>query len=68
MSVSEKYSFLSAADEWICDDYSLDIRYIAIPGADGPILISASVGFYPLQSKIESSFSIHTPKIWVGQI
>lgn len=68
MSVPEKYSFLSAADEWICDDYSLDIRYIAIPGTDGPILISASVGFYPLQSKIDNSFGIQTPNIWVGQI
>lgn len=68
MSESQKDAFLLAADEWICDDYSLDIRYIAIPGMDGPALISASVCLYPLQAKNNNSFNIHTPYILLGQI
>lgn len=68
MSEPQRDAFLSAAHEWICDDYSLDIRYIATPGADGPTLISAVVGLYPMQAKIDNSFRIHTPNIWVGQI
>ena len=68
MSAPQKDTFLSAADEWICDDYSLDIRYIATLGADGPTLISAAIGLYPLQAKINNSFCIHTPQIWIGQV
>lgn len=68
MSEPQKNAFLSAADEWICDDYALDIRYIATPGADGPTLINAAVGLYPMQAKIHNSFQIHTPCICVGLI
>lgn len=68
MSDLQKNAFLATAVEWICDDYALDIRYIAIPGVGGPSLINAAVGLYPMQSKVDNSFRIHTPNIWVGQI
>lgn len=68
MSEPQKDAFLSAAYEWICDDYFLDIRYIATPSADSPTLISAAIGLYPMQTKIDNSFCVHTPNIWVGQI
>lgn len=68
MSEIQKTAFLSAAHEWICDDYALDIRYIATLGPDGPTLINAVVGFYPMQAKIDNSFHIHASNIWVGLI
>mgnify|MGYP003386702723 CR=1 FL=1 len=68
MSELQKTAFLSAADEWICDDYALDIRYIATPSADGPNLINAAIGLYPMQAKIDNSFRIHAPNILAGLI
>lgn len=68
MSAQYKDTFLAASDEWICDDYALDMRYIALPHAFGPVLISAVIGFYPLQAKDDNSFRVHTAGIWAGQI
>lgn len=61
-------SLLSIADDWICDDYSLDIRYIAIPSPEGTILVGALVRIYPWRNKSDSSFHIHSDNIWVGHI
>lgn len=63
-----KRDFLSAADEWICDDYAIDIRYIARPTVDGPVIVNATIGIYPLKAQTDSSFCIHTENILARQI
>jgi hypothetical protein len=63
-----KHNFLSAIDAWLCDGYSLDIRYVARPTSDGPELISAAIAMYPLEASKNLSFSIATDNILCGQL
>lgn len=62
------HDFLSAVDEWLCDDYTLDIRYVARPTPNGLEIISALIAMNPLKASIDSSFSIATENIVAGQI
>lgn len=62
-----KTDFLSAAAAWFCDDYALDIRYIARPTQSGPVIVSATISMNPLQSAVDNSFSISTENILAGQ-
>ena len=68
MSVQQKDAFLEASDEWICDDYALDIRYVALPHVHGPVLLSAAIVLYPLKAKQDNSFQVRSASIWAGQI
>jgi hypothetical protein len=62
------HDFLSAVDEWLCDDYALDIRYVARPTPNGLEIISALIAMNPLKASIDNSFSIATENIVAGQI
>ena len=63
-----KHDFLSAVDAWLCDNYALDIRYVARPTTNGPEVISALIAMNPLKASIDNSFSIATENILAGQI
>lgn len=63
-----KNNFLSAVTEWICDDYAIDIRCIAMPNQNGSSIISATIGIYPREAEIDNSFSIRTENILATQI
>lgn len=61
-------TFLCAADKWICDGYSVDIRYLAdIEGREVSIW-DASVYLNPLPPPRDLSFHINTGRFAVGQI
>lgn len=66
---SAQDEFLLAADEWLCNNYALDIRYIARPTADpyAAKIICASISMSPVKSSIENSFSLTTKNITAGQ-
>lgn len=63
-----KQGFLDAAEAWICDGYSTDIRFIARIEDDGQHLWDASVALYPLQPKQDISFQINCSNIIIGHI
>lgn len=63
-----KTDFLLAADAWLCDDYALDIRYIARSSSNGLAIVSATISMAPLRSALDNSFSIATENILAGQI
>lgn len=63
-----KQDFLSAANDWICDGYALDIRYIALPAMNFPTIVSASIRIDPLKPKADNSIRIHTANILAGQV
>lgn len=59
--------FISAAEEWLCDGYALDIRYVARPVAASQVLISAVIVMRPLIAPKDFSFAIATDCIIAGQ-
>jgi len=63
-----KQTFLEAADAWVCDGYSLDIRYLAEVDGDAILLWDASVALNPLPAKQDLSFRIESTNFIVGQI
>lgn len=63
-----KHDFLNAVEAWLCDEYALDIRYVARPTRDGLELISAVITINPLKASIDSSFGIATENVLAGQI
>jgi hypothetical protein len=61
--------FQLAAENWVCDSYSMDIRYLA--GVDGTgqyQLWSASVQLSPLPAPRDLSFKIDSGKFIAGQL
>jgi hypothetical protein len=60
--------FLHAAEAWVCDEYSLDVRYIALPSGRGYEILSASISLNPLKANEDNSFSIDTGSLVAGQI
>lgn len=59
-------SFLEAAAGWLCDDYALDIRYIASK-ADGELqLLEASISLWPLQHGRDTGFTVSTGELEAG--
>lgn len=59
---------MSAAADWICDDYSLDIRYIAEESTKGPQIWQASIGIHPLEAPSDLSFSVCPINFRIGQV
>src|SRR5688572_29218792 len=59
--------FLKSARDWICDGYSLDIRYVQRLDIGAPQLWEAWMGLGPLPPKQDVSFTITTPLVVVGQ-
>jgi hypothetical protein len=45
---AEATSFISRCEQWLCDDYSLDIRYIATESAGELRLFDAVILLNPL--------------------
>ena len=64
-TVSEE--FVNSASEWICDSYSLDIRYLA-KKHDGKLqILDASLVASPLAKNKPTSFSIEFGSLIAGQ-
>lgn len=61
-------TFLGAADKWVCDGYSIDIRYIADIEDREAAIWDASVYLNPLPPPRDLSFHINTGRFAVGQI
>lgn len=61
-------TFLHAADAWICEGYSIDIRYLADIRDDGAQILDASIALNPLPPKNDLSFQIESSTFAVGQI
>lgn len=60
--------FLTAATAWVCDNYALDIRFVALPAGAGYEILGASIGLHPLAPSADLSFSIDTGGLIAGQI
>ncbi len=63
-----KQAFLDAADAWVCDGYSVDIRFIAEVDGDGARLWDGSVALNPLPAERDIGFRIESTNLIVGQI
>ncbi len=64
---SEAISFISRCEHWLCDDYSLDIRYIATESADEPRLFDAVILLNPLPPTADNRLTISVPPLSAGQ-
>lgn len=60
--------FLASATAWVCDDYALDIRYVALCAPEGYVILSASIALHPLGPQKDVSFAIDTGALIAGQI
>ncbi len=61
-------TFLRSADDWLCDGYALDTRYIAANTPSGPEIISASLQLNPLPPlRRNLGFQISGSKFLIGQ-
>jgi hypothetical protein len=61
--------FQLAAESWVCDSYSIDIRYLAgLDSNDQYRIWSASVLLAPLPPQKNTSFQISTGKFVAGQL
>ncbi|MBU1624824.1 MAG: hypothetical protein KJ850_07220 [Gammaproteobacteria bacterium] len=63
-----KSQFISAAEDWVCNSSSLDIRYVAIKVGEKTNLLAASIGVSPVPPKLDMSFSLATEGVFAGQI
>lgn len=59
-----KVTFLQAAEAWVCNGYSLDIRFLVSP--DG--IMDASIALNPLPAEKDTSFQINGGGWHVGHI
>lgn len=59
--------FVSTARDWVCDGYSLDLRFLQRHDLDKPQLWEAWLRVQPLPPTQDVSFTITTPLIVVGQ-
>ena len=61
--------FKVSTDEWICDSYSIDIRFIALADEGGALrLLTASIALNPLPHQQDLGFKIKTEHLFVGQL
>jgi hypothetical protein len=60
-------SFLKRCEQWLCDGYSSDIRYIATATQDGPTLFDAAVLLNPLPHTLAHPLSLALPTLLAGQ-
>lgn len=61
-------TFLDAADAWVCDGYSIDIRFLAILSENGGELWDMSLALNPLPAKQDLNFYIESETFAIGQI
>lgn len=64
---AEATSFISRCDQWLCDDYSLDIRYIATESAGELRLFDAVILLNPLPPTTDNRLTISVPPLSAGQ-
>lgn len=60
-------SFLAAADAWLCDNFALDIRYIALQRGTGKEIVDATVSLWPMASPRDLNFSVSAASLCAGQ-
>lgn len=60
-------AFLQAASQWICDDYSLDIRYLATKADTGLQVLDAAMVISPLAQSKPTSFFVEFGSMAAGQ-
>lgn len=63
---STRAAFWDAADDWLCDGYSIDVRYFAQPGSANRIL-QAKIALAPLKPPFDNRFQISTDSFVLGQ-
>ena len=59
--------FKSAANEWLCDPYSVEIRYLAIHEDDANVLLSCSINFWPIKFATQKSLAVVANNLIAGQ-
>ena len=60
--------FFRAANDWVCDSYSVDIRYIARKDGEEIYLNAAYIGLAPLPPAENMGFNIEANGLYAGQI
>lgn len=60
-------AFLDAADGWLCDNYSLDVRYIAHRKEQHWTIWSASVGLSPIRAEQHHELKVSSKTFVLGQ-
>jgi hypothetical protein len=60
-------NFLSIAEDWLCDQYTLSINYLAQRSGSGLELINASITAAPWKPAIVEGFHIQTSTLLAGQ-
>lgn len=68
MNETIRTNFLSAAEAWVCDDYALDVRFLAHANGDEYQIWNAAVALNPLRAEQDNSFQIETNGLLLGQI
>lgn len=58
--------FKSAASQWLCDPYSVDIRYVGRKSVKAIQLIACSVNFFPISTAPSKSLSVETDQVIAG--
>jgi hypothetical protein len=61
-----KTAFMNAATDWICDSYTVTVRYIVIKQDGLSHLVNASIALNPLPTDESLAFEINTAGIIVG--
>lgn len=59
--------FLKATEDWVCDDYSIDIRYFASKDKDHFYLLEALIFVNPLPLPEDINFRVEINKFYAGQ-
>lgn len=67
-NINIKQDFLLAAESWVCDGYSVDIRFVADSGQEVQSVWSLLIVLSPLPPSVSHEFIVETEKISVGQI
>jgi hypothetical protein len=61
-------NFLDAAEAWVCDGYSTDIRYLAEKTSTGSRIWNASIALNPGKAQRDLSFQIKSSNFTIGQL
>ena len=59
--------FIAAIEGWICDQYYVDIRYIALSRQSATVIWSASIDLWPRPSSADAGFSLVASNVRAGQ-
>lgn len=62
-----KTRFLQAAEDWVCDPYSIEIRYLIWKDGNQSYLREALIGLSPLPAPRDMSFHVDTSLLSAGQ-